>query len=572
MTKFSPAQRTLSAGFLIIAVVLGAISLSILRSGTAAQGSTSSTSKGKAVSTRAVPSAGSRTPAQNPYTNFSVPIIPAGVGALPTDVGPAAASRPAFPAPKPTSTKPVSSVADLNAAIADAQPGVAIELADGVYEGAVVVAANGTAEAPIVIRSRKTHGAVFQGASSFVITGQYVTIEGLKFVRTGAKTIEIAALGTRLTDNVFEDCGNGASGSSTGLIFSDNALESDPNGLRRPIIQRKSLIEGNTFVRPKNTVVWQNHGLVGNTIIGNRIQGPHGITDGETEAIKIGFGFQLEPTNTIISYNEITDWEGWPYVIGIKSSAVTLTKNVIGGRVVIRYGDNVTISDNVILHGDLVLSGDRHTIERNVIISSKAKDAVGPLVVLATAAFTNELGVFDGVSAPMYYRTLTNSTVRDNSFVSLDPQDAGTVFFLGLGEANYGVPPKNNQITRNLFARTSSPELFLNSSGTPTPPRDLLVNNGNSWSANVFMCSASCTASQVATPGLVGTNGNLAADGTRAAPIGAGINGTGLAKNKAVAAATLPKTPAKTTTAKKSASKKPSTTAKRSTTTKKRST
>jgi Chondroitinase B len=558
MIEQTNVRKQLSVGLAVVIIGLSGVSLSVLRSSSSAQGSSQTAARAKSpTSTRPSGSVSSANGAANPYRNVSVPALPLGVGPLPTDVGPSAPGRPKLPAVLALRTQSVSSLDELRAALVSAKPGLALQLEDGNYEGALVIEASGTAQAPLIIRSKRTHGAVFRGASSLRIQGQYVTIQDFKFVGTGAKVIDIAGLGARVTGNVFENCGDGESGSTSGLIFSDNPSESDPDGLRRPIIERKTMIDGNLFIRPKNTVIWQNHGLTGNSIIGNEIQGPHEISGGETEAIKIGFGFGAEPTNTTIAYNEIANWDGWPYVIGIKSSNVTLRKNLIGqGRVEVRYGNSETITDNVILNGDLVLGGDKHVVERNMVVSSTAKDRLGPLVIVGTATMVNEYGTYDGVSGPFFYKTLTNSSVKSNTFVSLDAQDAGTAFLLGLGNAVWSAPAKGNQFTENVFARTSGPNMFLGSAGNPPPPEDLLVAN-NTWSKNIFMCSNGCSAVQVKAPGLLGINGNTAVDGTRASKIGAGVNATSAAKSAK---------PAPTTRAKVSTTlKRPVTTRKSST-------
>jgi hypothetical protein len=503
----------------------------------------------------------------SPYVGTGLPAFPSGFNPMITDVGPSAASRPRLPGGKVTRTVTAASIDELSRSLQSAVPGTVIELLDGQYEGELDITAAGSVSAPIVIRPRRPLGAVFVGKTKLRLNGSYVTLDGLKFSKTGAQTIEVAGLGNRVANGVFEECGDGQSGATTGLIMLDNkaANGDDQFGLNRPRVERRATFDGNIFVRPRNTVFWQNHGLVGNSYIGNRIQGPHGIAEGETEAIKIGFGFGAEDTNTTIAYNEITAWEGWPYVIGIKSSSVTLTGNVIGsGRLEVRYGDRVTLKRNVIVNGDLMLSGSGHEVTGNVVVNSASRDNLGPFVVAATAVFQSDGGSFDGQQLPYYYRALTNSTVSDNTFVSLDPSDAGTAFMLGLNENVWSLPPKGNSFTRNLFFRNSGPTSFLAAAGTPTPPAGLFVS-ANTWTSNVFMCGAQCGRSDIRVPDVLGSAANSAADLRSGLVVAAGANPAGMMPT------TRPSTAGKTATTRKTSPANVPTT-KRATVTTKRST
>ncbi len=555
MIEHSDANRRIRWILVLIVLVLPLIGTGFVRFGLpggSSAGAATQTTRRPAV-TVPVTSGGPL----SPYVGTGIPVFPTGFNPLIPDVGPSATSRPKVVDGKVTRRVSAASVAELVTALQNATPGTVVELADGEYEGQIDVSAVGTAAAPIVITSKRPLGAVFTRESKFRLLGNYVTVDRLKFVKTASRVIEVGGLGNRVTRSVFEECGDGNGGATTGLVFLDNpAAEgtSDPDGMARPQVDRKAVFDSNVFIRPRNTVFWQNHGLRGNSYVGNRIQGPHGINDGETEAIKIGFGFGAEDTNTTIAYNEISGWEGWPYVIGIKSSSVTITGNVLGsGRIEVRYGDRVTVSKNVILNGDLMLSGSGHTVTGNVVVSSVARDGLGPLVVVATGSLSNEYGNFNGTDLPYYYRALADSTIADNTFVSLDRTDAGTAFLLGLNDNVWSAPPKGNKFRRNLFFRASGPETFVGAAGTPAPPEGLLASL-NDWNSNVFMCGSTCTGAEVKVPGILGLGGNVAGDARRGLLVSAGANPRAM-----MAATTRPVTT-------RAAQKTPPTTAGRSTT------
>ncbi len=81
--------------------------------------------------------------------------------------------------PAPLRTIEVSTGTELDAALAAAQPGDHIVLADGVYSGDFTLSANGTSTNPIIVRAANKLAAKLTGA--FTITGDYGIIYGLWF-------------------------------------------------------------------------------------------------------------------------------------------------------------------------------------------------------------------------------------------------------------------------------------------------------------------------------------------------------------------------------------------------------
>jgi hypothetical protein len=82
---------------------------------------------------------------------------------------------------RPVRTVAVANVREFEAALARAEPGDLIDVAPGVYETtrAFSIARGGSAERPVVIRSRQAGGARIRGAGAFQATGvSYVAIDG----------------------------------------------------------------------------------------------------------------------------------------------------------------------------------------------------------------------------------------------------------------------------------------------------------------------------------------------------------------------------------------------------------
>ena len=151
----------------------------------------------------------------------------------------------------------VSTVAALNSALAAAQPGDVITLADGVYNvGTISFSASGTVQNPIVIRGASEEGTVLDGANCSAcnvveIYGSYVHLErmtlqnaqrALRFQTAGATgnvvryvhiKNTILGIAGRQNQTDFYLCDNTAEGRlAWPLVYgSDGAAHSDDDGL-----------------------------------------------------------------------------------------------------------------------------------------------------------------------------------------------------------------------------------------------------------------------------------------------------------------------------------------------------
>ena len=140
--------------------------------------------------------AGHRTaPAAQPGAHTTGTAAPPAAGPTsdtsPTPATPLAPTDPPAPAPDPGITVAVSSADELAAALAAAQPGQTIRLADGQYVGRFAAAASGTPEAPVTLSG--TRAAVLSTGSTNSGYGLHVTGSHWRFtgfsVSTSAKGI-----------------------------------------------------------------------------------------------------------------------------------------------------------------------------------------------------------------------------------------------------------------------------------------------------------------------------------------------------------------------------------------------
>jgi hypothetical protein len=125
----------------------------------------------------------------------------------------------------------VSTLSQLNAAIAGAAPDDVITLADGTYSGAITISRSGTAANPIFIRGASRDGTIISAAGAnygVTITGSFVTVENLT-IRSSSWGMRIdspqnvVARRLHLTDVSYGIDGRG--GSKRDYYICDNLLE-----------------------------------------------------------------------------------------------------------------------------------------------------------------------------------------------------------------------------------------------------------------------------------------------------------------------------------------------------------
>ncbi|MFP4250875.1 MAG: chondroitinase-B domain-containing protein, partial [Armatimonadota bacterium] len=130
-------------------------------------------------------------------------------------------------------SEPTARVVDSQETFAEAAealgPGDELVIADGIYrDWSVTLAAEGTADRPIVVRPQTPGGAIFRGTVSFELTGSHIVLRGLRFEHAGPSSVVRLAGATdcRVTQCQFFYCGNPSS--TFGHILAVD-MESDRN-------------------------------------------------------------------------------------------------------------------------------------------------------------------------------------------------------------------------------------------------------------------------------------------------------------------------------------------------------
>lgn len=367
--------------------------------------------------------------------------------------------------------------------IDEAEPGDVVEIVAGDYKGDLYVTTSGSASAPILLRP-EVPGAVTWSTGSLIISGSYVVIAGLVLTSTSPDLVRITgeSTGARISDLRFADAGSGADGSSIGLVkidgdpdWSSDVTATDPPPIP---IDRNIVIDGNTFDEPNNTVLWVNHGVTNLRFCHNRIIGPHGVGEGESPAIKFGYGEGTnEDARSVMAFNTITGWEGRPYVVGIKMSGVDLVANRIGGgRVELRSADDVRVVGNVIEDGDLHVGGSNHVIVGNHVRTVHDRDGFGPFVMYASNGEPPYIG-----EGAWFYQALTQSLIARNVFHNASGSEG---FAVVMGHAQFATTaerPHGNLFESNLFVSETNGAIAIDN-GHDADTDAML--GGNVWADN----------------------------------------------------------------------------------------
>ncbi|KZE82091.1 lyase [Paenibacillus elgii] len=245
---------------------------------------------------------------------------------------------------------PVSSSAELTAAISKAVPGTTIVLADGTYTQDapfVVSGKNGTANSPITIKAANPGQAVISGGASLKIQkSSYVTIEGLKFTNTGNTALLLdGSNNIQVTRNRFALPAtgkelfwlqvSGANSHHNQIDHNDFGPKSDTG----PLIAYEGDGKGN--ISQYDVIEYNYFHDVGPWV------------DNGKETIRLGLSkVSLSNGYNTIQYNLFENCDGEPEIVSVKSSGNTVRYNTFKtskGGLTSRHGHNNEFYGNFFL-------------------------------------------------------------------------------------------------------------------------------------------------------------------------------------------------------------------------------
>ncbi|MGH3713056.1 MAG: chondroitinase-B domain-containing protein [Micromonosporaceae bacterium] len=266
---------------------------------------------------------------------------------------------------------PVSSIAELQSAANQAQPGDRIELADGVYTttGAIRLTRSGTPSAPITIAAANVGRAEIRGSAGFALQAiDRVVLSGFRLTHQGGLSIPDGADHVRFTRNVVRLPGT----VGNWLTVVGNDAQVDHNDFRYKSTQGVFLQVTGPGEREMAKRTWVHH----NYFADHTFTGSNG-----GESIRLGYSSrQLSSAYAVIENNLFERADGDSEAISVKSSDNTVRHNTLRdsrGSIVLRHGNRNRVDGNLMLGGS---SGMRFYDNDHVLVNNVIQGGNGQII------------------------------------------------------------------------------------------------------------------------------------------------------------------------------------------------
>lgn len=288
----------------------------------------------------------------------------------------------------------VSNADELNSAMANAQPGTVIEMANGEWNDLrIKFTGEGTENQPITLKAESSGKVIIQGESDLKIGGNYLVVEGLLFTNGASPSesvIEFAiddmvANNCRVTNCVIKDY-NKAQRNQQDLWV---RFKGRNNQLDHCYLAGKSNRGPTIRVDLKGNESIKNYHQINNNHFGFRP--PKGGPSAET--IQIGTsGTSMAPSYTMVTDNLFDRCNGEVEIISSKSNFNEFRNNVFyksEGSLVTRHGNYCLIDGNYFIGdenneqiGGIRLIGTGHWVTNNYFYNLKGQVFRSPLAVM----------------------------------------------------------------------------------------------------------------------------------------------------------------------------------------------
>ena len=343
----------------------------------------------------------------------------------------------------------VTTPSELRSAIAGAQPGDAIVMANGVWTDLdIVFRADGTEADSIRLMTETPGGVVLDGSSSLRIAGDYLVVDGLRFeggVPTGSQIIQFRdgakqANHSRLTNVSVIDANPTNRNFDTkwvSLYGTYNRVDHGYFGGKTNVGTTLVVwLESGSNARPVHHRIDHNH-------FGPRP--PLGQNEGET--IRIGTSTNsMQDAFVTVERNLFDRCDGEAEIISVKSGANTIRSNTFfrsRGSLTLRHGNGSRVEGNVFFGqrvddtGGVRIIGEDHVVVNNYF------------ELLAGTGFQSAIAIMNGVpNSPLNrYFQVRNVVVAHNTIVRA--RDAVTI---GAGaDSERTLPPENVVFHNNVI-------------------------------------------------------------------------------------------------------------------------
>ncbi|MEQ8555986.1 MAG: chondroitinase-B domain-containing protein [Cyclobacteriaceae bacterium] len=352
----------------------------------------------------------------------------------------------------------VKDIEALNEAIAHAQPGSVITMADGDWKDAEIkFYGQGTMEAPITLRAETPGKVVIQGASDLKLGGEFLVVDGLLFTNGASPSgtvIQFAISNDKLASNCrVTNC----------AIIDYNKSQRSRQDLWVLFKGRNNQLDHCYLAGKSNRGPTIRVDLAGNQSIKNYHKithnhfGPRPPKGGPSaETIQLGnSNTSMTPSHTLVANNLFDRCNGEVEVISSKSNFNEFSNNVFyksEGSLVTRHGNycivdgNYFIGDEASPHiGGVRLIGTGHWVTNNYFYNLRGEVFRGPLAIM------------NGIPRPAInrYFQVTDVVVAYNTWVNCN-----SPWQIGVGS--------------NIDQKDVLPESEIRSE---TPERTLIANN-----------------------------------------------------------------------------------------------
>ncbi len=295
---------------------------------------------------------------------------------------------------KPTGIT-VSNADELNEAIANAQPGDEIIMANGEWNDVQInFIGSGTESQPITLRAETPGKVVMQGASDLKLGGEYLLVDGLYFTNGAAPSASVIqfyvdkdnlANHCRVTNCVIEDYNKAQRDQQDFWVL----FKGRYNQLDHCYLAGKSNRGPTVRINLSGNESIKNYHRINNNHFGPRP--PKGGPSAETMQIGTS-GTSMTPSYTMVENNLFDRCNGEVEIISSKSNFNEFRNNIFHkseGSLVTRHGNYCTIDGNYFIGdegsphiGGIRLIGTGHWVTNNYFYNLNGEIFRAPLAVM----------------------------------------------------------------------------------------------------------------------------------------------------------------------------------------------
>jgi poly(beta-D-mannuronate) lyase len=275
----------------------------------------------------------------------------------------------------------VRTVDELRRAVAAAQPGDEIVLANGTYnvtgsQGIPISGRHGTASAPITVRAATTGGATLTGDRGFVLADSaYVVLSGFKLRQRTTFDIPTTCKNIRISRNDIQIAD--LEGVNYVLARGDNTVIERNHFHHKSTLGVFLAVEG-----PGSAGMARGVRIVRNYFSDHTFGGDNG-----GEPIRLGLsGRSLSDAGAIVEENLFERANGDPEAISVKSTGNFIRYNTVRsslGGIVLRHGNKSRVEGNFLLAGS---NGIRIYGNDHLIVNNYAERISGSGIVLGSGS------------------------------------------------------------------------------------------------------------------------------------------------------------------------------------------